>query len=493
LMALVMVESLVLAMLGGLGALVLASTGMGALSTFHPLPTLSLDLGLRVDSGVIAAASLIALGTGLMLGVVPAFHASRPDVCAVLREESGTVTGGKGVARLRSTLVIAQVAVSLLLLSAAGLFVRSLVNARQLDLGFRPEHAMAIDVDLSAKNIAAPDAHRIFDELARRLRARTDVSHVAFSNRAPVDTSTPLVEIIVGDQPPPPGQRAPEATMYTASPAYFEAVSVSILRGRAFREDDDLDAPPVAIVNEAMARRFWEGADAIGRRFRTAPDGPPIEVVGVARDSRYRTLGEATLPHVYLPFAQSDGQSATVIVRAASRPGSEQIADPRPLLPIVQQELERLPTPLEGFFGRTLRDHLAIYLLPSELAASMSALLGFVAMLVAAVGLYGLIAYMVTQRTAEIAVRMALGASPARIRALVLEGGLRLLVPGLALGMLGAAGVGRLASGVLYGVGAIDVFTMSGAAALLAIVVMTASYLPARRAMRVDPAVALRR
>jgi predicted permease len=485
LISLVMAESLVLALLGGAGALVLASVLVTFLTTFNPLPTLTLDFGLRVDNSVALASAVIAVLAGLLLGAIPAMHASAPDLQTALREESGPVAGGRGIARLRSALVVAQIAVSLLLLSAAGLFTRSLVNARQLDLGFDPDRAVAIDVDLAAKNLSAADAHRVYNELARRLRARGDVTHVAFSNRAPVDTSTPAVEIIVGDQVPSPGQRAPEVTMYSASPEYFSAVGVALLSGRAFRENDDADAPRVAIVNETMARRFWQGSDAIGRRFRTAPDGTPIEVVGIARDSRYRTLGEANQPHVYLPFAQSDGQSATVIVRAA--------ADPRPLLPVLQRELERLPTPLEGFFGRTLRDHLAIYLLPAELASSMSAALGAVAMLIAAVGLYGLIAYMVTQRTAEIALRMALGATPDRIRALVLRGGLRLLVPGLLLGVAGAIAAGRLASGLLYGVGAFDPLTMGAAAVVLAGVVMTASYLPARQAIKVDPAVALRR
>jgi predicted permease len=485
LMSLVMAESVVLALLAGAGALAMASVLVRFLSTFNPLPTLSLDFGLRVDNTVALASGAIALVTGLLLGAVPAVHASAPDLQASLREESAAVAGGRGIARVRSVLVIAQIAVSLLLLCAAGLFARSLVNARQLDLGFDPDRGLAVDVDLSAKNLSPAQAHRLYEELARRLRARGDVTHVAFSNRAPVDTSTPLVEVITGDQAPPPGQRAPEATMYSASPEYFDAVGVRLVSGRRFRDDDDADAPRVAIVNETMARRFWPGTDAIGGRFRTAVTGPSLEIIGIARDSRYRTLGESGEPHVYLPFAQSDGQSATVIVRAAG--------DPRSLLPVAQRELERLPTALEGFFARTLRDHLAIYLLPAELASSLAATLGAVAMVIAAVGLYGLIAFMVTQRTAEIAVRMAVGATPDRIRSLVLGGGVRLLLPGLLLGVAGAIGAGRVASGLLYGVGAVDPWTMIGAAVLLTAVVMTASYLPARRAMRVDPATALRR
>jgi predicted permease len=482
-MALVMIESLVLAAAGGVTAVAVASALAGALSTFDRLPTLTIDLGLRVDAGGLWFAGLLALAAGVILGVAPAVHASRANVAATLREDSGTVTGGRGLNRLRSGLVVAQVAVSLLLLSAAGLFTRSLANARQIDLGFDAQHAAAIDIDLSAKGLDSPQAHQLLDELHRRLRARSDVSHVAFSNRAPVDTSTPVVEVITGKQQVAPGQRAAEATMYTASPDYFDAISIPILRGRRFRDADTLDAPRVAIVNETMARRFWDG-DAIGQRFRTGADEPPIEVVGVARDSRYRSPGELPQPHVYLPFAQSDGQSFTLIVGTSG--------DPRRLLPVLRRELERLPTPLDGFFGRTLRDHLSIYLVPSEVAAAASALLGAVAMVLAAVGLYGVIALMVSQRTKEIALRLALGAEPSRIRSDVMRHAIGLLVPGCVLGVLGSIAVGRIASGMLHGMEAVDPPTLMAAIVLLAAVVMTASYLPARRAMRVDPARALR-
>jgi len=484
LMAMVMTESLIVSALGGAGALALASVLVRVLSTFDRLPTLPIELGLRVDGGVAIAAAIITLAAGVLLGAIPAIHGSRPDLQAALREESGTIAGGGRIARLRSGLVIAQVGVSLLLLSAAGLFGRSLVNARQLDLGYRPDAAVAVDLDITLRDVTPAGAHRIYEELARRLRTRGEVASVAFSNRAPVDFSTPFVDVRLDGVTLAPGQQTPRATMYRASPGYFEVVSIPILRGRAFRESDRLDTARVAIVNETMARRFWPGDEAIGRRFRTAANEAPVEIVGIARDSRYRTPGEEPQPHVYLPFAQADAQTATLLVRTRG--------DARALLPIVQREIDAVPS-LDGSFPRTLRDHLSVYLLPSELAAALSAALGTVAMLVAAVGLYGLIAYLVTQRTREIAIRMALGASPSHIRTEIVGGGVRLLAPGLVIGVVGTAGVGRLAAAFLYGVGVVDWVSLAGAIVLLAAVVVTASYLPARRAMRIDPAVALRR
>jgi ABC-type antimicrobial peptide transport system permease subunit len=198
----------------------------------------------------------------------------------------------------------------------------------------------------------------------------------------------------------------------------------------------------------------------------------------------YKGLGEDPALHVYLPFAQGDVQGATLIVKVAG--------DPRPLLAPVQRELEHLSTPLEGFFARTLTDHLKIYRLPGELAATMSTALSGVALLIAAVGLYGLIAYMVAQRTTEIAIRMALGAEPDSIRRMVIGSGVRLLVPGLMLGLLGAIGVGVVASSLLYNIGPADPLSMAASAAVIGLVVLAASYLPARQAMRVDPAGVLR-
>ena len=484
LISLVMTESLVLSILAGLAALGIATGVMRTLSTFAPLPTLMIDLGLRMTATTVVAAGLLAIVTGLLLGIMPALHASNPAVQAILRDDSRTMTGGRRMTRVRAALVVAQVAVSVLLLSSAGLFLRSLLNAQDLDLGFAPQHAMAIDIDLGAKNLGAADAHRLYAELHQRLRTRADIAAVAFSNRAPVDLSTPTVGVILGGRPLAANEQAPQATMYLASPEYFDAIGLPMLQGRMFTAADTLGAPAVAVVNRSMAARFWPGTQAIGRTFRTVPDGPDILVVGIARDSRYRSLGEEPGPHVYLPFAQSDGQSATLIVRP--------LADPRAFLAPVQSELQRLTTPLEGFFGRTLNDHLKVYRLPSQLAATLSGVLSLVAMSIAAVGLYGLIAYMVGQRAPELAIRLALGADPGQIRSLVLASGLRLFVPGLLLGVFGGVMVGVFASSLLYGVGPVEPLSMCAAAALVGVVVLVASYLPARRAMRIDPAGLLR-
>ena len=481
----VFAESLAIAGLGAVGAIGVAAVMIRLLSRFEWLPTLSFEIGARLDLRVAAVAGALALAAGALLGISPALQATRPDVPAALKEFSTAVAGGRRLLRLRRALVAGQLAMSLLLMSAAGLFVRSLENARGLDLGFNPDRGLAIDVDLAAAGVELDESRRLFDELHRRLRSRGDVAAVAFSNRAPVDASTPAVDLLVDGAAPAPGGRAPQATMHWASPEYFEALEIPILSGRAFTAADREGAPRVAIVNDVLARRFWAGGDAIGRTLRPGAGAEPVTIVGVARTARYRTPGEAPQAHLYLPFAQVDGRSAAVIVTAQG--------DPRPLLPVVQRALEELPTPVQGFFGRTLRDHLSIYLIPSQLAATLAAVLGGLALLVAAIGLYGVIACMVQQQTREIAIRMALGAERARVRSLVMQGGIRVLVPGLLLGGAGALAVARLAGSFLYGVGAADPPTLAASALVLTTVVLAASYLPARRAMRVDPAIVLRR
>jgi predicted permease len=482
--SLAIVECLVLAVAAAAAGLALASVLSGVLSRFELLPTLTIDLGLRIDGRIWGAAALLAVATGTMLGMIGAMQVIRPGVTSALTDDPRVSTGSRRAALVRSALVVAQIAASVLLLSCAGLFARSLINSSRVDLGFAPEHAVAIDIDVSSKDLTAPDAHRLYEDIYRRLRSQPGIVAVAFSNRAPIDTSTPSVEVFATDASLTSGT-APQATMYNASPEYFEAISMSLVTGRPFSLSDTAMAQPVAIINETMAERFWPGQDAVGMFFRTTRDGPPVRIVGVARNSRYRSPGEQPAPHVYLPFAQSDGQSATLIVKHVLNSGT--------LLTMIQRELERLPVPVEGFFGRTLVNHLRLYRLPAELAAVMAAALGIVSVLLAAAGLYGLIAYIVSARTTEIGIRMALGASPQQIRTQVLGSGLRMLIPGVMLGVAGAVGIGSLASSIMFGVGAVDPPTMAVAVAVLSAAVLVATYLPARRAMRIDPVEILRR
>jgi predicted permease len=483
--SLAVIECFALTIAAGVAGIALASALSRFLSRFDLLPTLTLDLGLRIDGGVWAGAAVLVAATGTLLGIIPAIQVIRPEVMSALTDDPRVSTGGRRTGLLRAGLVVAQIAASVLLLSSAGLFARSLINSSRVDLGFVPEGAAAIDIDLSSKDLTPSDAHRLYEEIHRRLRSHPGIVAVAFSNRAPIDTSTPSVDVIADDTTSAPGTKPPQATMYHASSEYFDAISMALVSGRAFNSSDNAMSRPVAIVNETMAERFWPTKDAVGMFFRTAPGGPPIQVVGIARNSRYRSPGEQPLPHVYLPFGQSDGQFATLIVKHALNPG--------PLLTIIQRELERLPVPVEGFFGRTLVNHLRLYRLPAELAAVMAAALGLVSLLLATIGLYGLIAYIVSCRTTEIGIRMALGASPQRIRAQVLANGMRLLIPGVILGVAGAFGIGRVAASILFGIGAVDPLTMAGAVMVLSAAVLVATYLPARRAMRIDPVEALRR
>jgi predicted permease len=479
------IECFALTIAAAAAGLALASVLSRFLSRFELLPTLTLDLGLRIDGGVWVAAAVLAVATGTLLGIIPAIQAARPDVVSALTDDPRVSTGSRRTGVVRSGLVVAQIAASVLLLSSAGLFARSLINSSRVDLGFVPEHAVAIDIDLSSKDLTPSDAHRLHEEIYRRLRSHPGIVAVAFSNRAPIDTSTPSIDVIADDTPFTPGTTPPQVTMYHASAEYFEAISMSLVSGRPFNPSDNAMGRPVAIVNETMAERFWPTKDAVGMLFRTTPGGPPIQIVGIARNSRYRSPGEQPSPHVYLPFAQSDGQFATLIVKHAMNSGA--------LLTMIQRELERLPVPVEGFFGRTLVSHLRLYRLPAELAAVMAAALGVVSLLLATIGLYGLIAYIVSYRTMEIGIRMALGASPQRIRAQVLGNGIRLLIPGVILGLVGSFGIGRVASNILFGIGSVDPVTMAGAVIALSAAVLVATYLPARRAMRIDPVEALRR
>jgi putative ABC transport system permease protein len=485
----VLTESLLLASLGGLAGVLLAVWTSQLMNLFNPLPpSIPIRFDLSPDARVLGFTLGLSLLSGLMVGVAPAFQATRSDPAPALKDESGSLAGGPHRSRLRGVFVISQVAMSVILLIGAGLFLRSLRKARGIEPGFEPENALAIDIDLQSRAYSREQAERFYGEAIRRIAALPGVLSATVADLAPLDLATQTTGVVIEGQEPGPGRGSLLVSFNRIGSSYFETLRIPLLGGRDFTERDDAGRPGVVIINETMARRFWPGEDPVGRRFRLAGDerrglaASSVEVIGVAANVKYRTLGEDPQPHLYLPYRQNYDFARTLLVRTGRDPGGT--------IPAVQRELRGLDQ--EGFFARTLVQHAGLSLLPARMAATLSAAFGTLTLLLAVVGVYGIVSYSVTQRTREIGVRMALGARPADLLRLVLGQGLKLIATGVAAGLAGAFLLTRFLSTLLYGVSPTDPLTFAGVALLLAGIALLATCVPARRAARLDPMVALR-
>jgi putative ABC transport system permease protein len=440
------------------------------------LPTLTLRLDLPLDAGVMLAAAGAGAAAGLLLAAGPAIWTARIDVIANLRND-GRATSDRRIARVRRGLVAAQVALSLVLLVGAGLFGQSLQALASADLGLPRDGVIALDFDIEPSTTTAGGSGALALRALQQAAALPSVEAAAMSNRAPIDSSTPVQEVRAIDG----GARPVAATFNLATARYFDVTGVPILSGRAFAEHED-SGSDIVIVNESLARRLWDGADPLGRGLVLASPNRTVRVVGVARDSKYRSISESNQPHFYLPTEARFGLAMLIRTRG----------DARQTLRMVQDAFDAIGPGIVGFFPRTMDDHLAIELLPTRVAAAAAAWLGGLALVLSAVGLYGLVSWFVELRRREIGVRIALGAEARDIRRLVLRQALGTAAPGLVLGaalaLLGAGVVRTL----LFGVGAFDPASLAGATALLLTIVLAASWGPARRAAKTDPAITLR-
>jgi predicted permease len=380
---------------------------------------------------------------------------------------------------VRRLLVSVQVCLSLILIVTAGLFTRSLDALVTSDLGFPRERLVAVDFDVEPSGPVAMDLPALAREALDRTERLQGVVAAAMSNRAPIDSSTPAVEVAAGSGE---ARRLADVSFYLATARYFETVGVPIVAGRSFTRGETDSAADVAIVNETLARRLWPDGDALDRAMRLEPEGRSVRIVGIARDSRYRSISESGRPHVYLPTAPSFGR--TLLVRTSG--------DARQALRDLQEALNEVGPGVVGFFPRTIDDHLAIELLPLRAAAGAASLLGGLALLLSAIGLYGIVSWFVEMRRREIGVRLALGATHGAVRWLVVRQAVRTAAPGMALGLLASAGIALAARSILYGIGPLHPGTYLMATTALAAIVLVASYLPSRRASLVDPVVALR-
>ena len=380
--------------------------------------------------------------------------------------------------------MVGQISVTLALLVVAGLVARSLSASRNAGVGFRPAGLAVLSADPAMAGYDEAGAHAFWDRALERLRALPDVENVALADRLPFSLNFGNQQIHV------PGQMSPDDRGFTiavtrVSPAYFETLGVPILQGRGFLPSDTPDSPAVVVVNEAFARRFWPGQSALGQRFHTrAPDGPVFEVVGVSADHRVQSIGEGSVPYVHFSMTQRADSYEVLVARGRGDAG--------PLLARVRQELLAMEPNLVFLDNQTMEAQIAGTLLPVQAGAWLASVVGAVALTLAAIGLYGVVAYSVSRRTREIGVRMALGADRLRVLGLVLRQGFSLVAVGLGLGgILAALGLRGL-TGVLYGVGVADPLAWGVAALALTLAAAAANAIPAHRATRVNPSVALR-
>lgn len=468
------------ALLGWIGGVLAVGAYVWARRMFAEialLPTLALRLDLPLDSARVIAVVLLSGLVGATLAAGPAIWSVRGGHAAVLGGGHARAIGGRGASRARRILVSTQICVSLTLVVAAALFARTLGALETMDVGFAKRGLVAMDFDLEPA--VPPGQAAVLARAALERASRVPgVSAAAMSNRAPVDGSTPLVEVrsdragvVVGD-----------VTIYLATPRYFETVAVGLLAGRAFTAEECDREADVVIVNESLARRLWVDGDPLGRSLAVGPDQRVVRVVGVARNSKYRSIAESGQLHVYRPTPPAF--HLTLLARTAG--------DPRGTLRALQQALERDGPGVVGFFPRTLDEHLAIELLPTRAAARAAAGLGTLSLVLSTVGLYGLVSWFVERRRREIGVRVAIGARPVDIVRLVVSQTAAAAAPGLAAGVGLAALLGVVARTALHGVGPLDPAAFAAGAAALSAVVGAAAWLPSWRASRVDPTVALR-
>ncbi|HLJ27383.1 MAG TPA: ABC transporter permease [Candidatus Angelobacter sp.] len=480
-------ESIVLALLGGIAGVCLGAWASGFISTIRLGTSLPVLLDFSFDWRVFLYALAAALATGIFVGVWPAVRASRTTVSEALQEGGRSDSGGAGRHRVRSILVVAQVAGALMLLVVAARFVRSLEQAQHMYLGFDADHVLNVMLDPREVGYDETRTRNFYQELEHRVRAVPGVQSVSLAFSVPMGNYNDGSQVYVEGRQLAQGEQPPLVFLNRVDQDYFQTTGIQLLHGRSFTDSDNSTAPLVAIINQAMANHFWPNDTSLGKRFSMkSATGPFVTVVGVAQDSKLFGYYSQPMPYFYLPFEQNYSPLRILQVRSSVSPES--------LIGPLQRQIEALDASMPISDLQTMREAMAggNGFLVFRLAATLTAAMGLLGLVLATVGVYGVVSFAVSQRTREIGVRMALGASRRSILTTVLGQGVRLVIAGVVIGLLAAFALTRLMVNLLSGVSATDPLTFVPVTVAMILIALAACYAPARRALRIDPMVALR-
>jgi predicted permease len=484
LIAQLLTESFVLAVCGGLAGLLVANWTLDVIVSLLPADAgRMIDLGL--DTRVLVFAGMLALGTGLLFGLFPALHSTRPDLASTLKGQAGQPGGARAASRFRMGLATAQIALSMALLVSAGLFIRSLFNISRVDLGLRTDHLVVFGIAPQLNGYTSQQSKALFERLEDTLSGMPGVTGVTDALVGVLEGNNWGSSVVVEGFKA--GPDTDTASRYNEiGPGYLPTLGMPLVAGREFTRADAPGSPKVAIVNQQFARKFNLGSDVIGKRMGRGPDKTlDIEIVGLVRNAKYSNIKDEVPPLFMTPYRQDDNVGfLTFYVRTS--------LDPEEMVATIPKIVARLDPNLPVTEVRTMAQQVKENVFLDRFVTVLSAGFALLATLLAAVGLYGVLAYTVTQRTREIGLRMALGAAPARVRRMVLRQVGAMTLVGGAIGLAAAIGLGRAAQSLLYQLQGWDPVVLAAAGALLGLVAFSAGFIPALRASRIDPMIALR-
>jgi predicted permease len=480
-------ETVLLSAFGGILGLIFARWAALALMSVRIPSDVPLRLfDLRMDWRIFTFTFLAALLTGMIAGLIPSLQASRADLADTLKAGGRSGGASTGHHRFRNALVVAQVAVSLLLLACAGFFIRSLQNSAHVDMGFRVDHTLLMSMNVGLQGYKEERGQQFFEQLTERVRSLPGVRDAAIAAYIPMGDENSLDNIYPEGQPTDDKSKTESTFDDSVQPGYFRTAGTPVIEGREFTEADNATAPHVAIINETFAKEIWPGQDPIGKVFRIKKDGPPVQVVGLTRTGKYLFLYEKPQLYAYFPMAQSYNSGINLFVHT--------VDDPQRLVTAVREQISQLDAGLP-VFNVTTMDVQVQYgkaLFPARLGVMFVGTFGLLGLVLASVGVYGVVSYSVSQRTQEIGIRTALGAQRSNVLGMILKQGMAMSLIGTAVGIVLSFLLFRGLGSMLYGVKSTDFLTLGTVSALLLFVAFVASYVPALRATRVDPVVALR-